>query len=353
MEYGEKIAALRKSKGMTQAELGNALNVTYQAVSKWERGESEPDFGTLSKMARIFGVPITYFEDGNMSYSNAQSASSAPTPAMIGVCTGCGKVLYEGDEYITSPKLVCKSCAELTERNRQIAERNRQLEIAAEQRRAANERERLRKEQLGSGFDIKLIISLLLAVAAYILLTVLIFNSDTGDRELLGFIMTLAPLSVFAIVHSIWGFIDDLRDVDGPDGYKLSLSLIVGAGFAVINLILFVILYAVLDKNAFFFGLIFLGTLTSFTFISQYMWGSAVVEIFSCGGLTFKMPGFIFSLTVESILWMIVTKIFLGIISIIVFIVTSILFAVVAIIGSVFLFIPCLISKLVKDKRTV
>ena len=40
MNCGEKIAELRKKRGMTQDDLGKAMNVSYQAVSKWERDES-------------------------------------------------------------------------------------------------------------------------------------------------------------------------------------------------------------------------------------------------------------------------------------------------------------------------
>ena len=65
MNCGEKISRLRKSNNMTQAELGDALSVTYQAVSKWERGESQPDFDTISKISKMFQVPISYFEDGS------------------------------------------------------------------------------------------------------------------------------------------------------------------------------------------------------------------------------------------------------------------------------------------------
>lgn len=111
MEYGEKIASLRKAKGMTQAELGKELNVTYQAVSKWERNESEPDFSTLSKMAKIFGVAITYFEDEESAYT-APYINTAPAPAMLGVCLNCGKAVYEGQAGSTSPALLCIDCAE-------------------------------------------------------------------------------------------------------------------------------------------------------------------------------------------------------------------------------------------------
>ena len=39
--FGAQIAALRKGKGMTQNELGNLLGISFQAVSKWERGVSQ------------------------------------------------------------------------------------------------------------------------------------------------------------------------------------------------------------------------------------------------------------------------------------------------------------------------
>lgn len=118
MEYGEKIIALRKSRKMTQAELGTELNVTFQAVSKWERGESYPDFETLSRIARLFNVPISYFEEGEPVEIAAASAQAAPAvpaaatsaPAMLGVCISCGKVIYEGEGAQTSPVLMCAAC---------------------------------------------------------------------------------------------------------------------------------------------------------------------------------------------------------------------------------------------------
>lgn len=65
VELGEKIASLRKAKGLTQAELGEKVAVTFQAVSKWERGESYPDFATISRLAgaggHIIGTPGVIF----------------------------------------------------------------------------------------------------------------------------------------------------------------------------------------------------------------------------------------------------------------------------------------------------
>ena len=53
---GTRIAALRKSRGMTQEELAEKLGVSGQAVSKWENDISYPDILMLPKLAEIFGV---------------------------------------------------------------------------------------------------------------------------------------------------------------------------------------------------------------------------------------------------------------------------------------------------------
>lgn len=57
---GEKIANLRKEKKVSQEELADALCTSRQAVSKWERGESDPDIGRLKDLAIYFGVSIDY-----------------------------------------------------------------------------------------------------------------------------------------------------------------------------------------------------------------------------------------------------------------------------------------------------
>jgi tellurite methyltransferase len=52
------ISALRKESGMTQSELAAAVGVTFQAVSKWETGQTLPDTAILPKLAEIFGVSM-------------------------------------------------------------------------------------------------------------------------------------------------------------------------------------------------------------------------------------------------------------------------------------------------------
>ena len=52
------IIKLRTAAGMTQAELGAALNYSDKTISKWERGEAIPDAFVLTQMSEIFGVSV-------------------------------------------------------------------------------------------------------------------------------------------------------------------------------------------------------------------------------------------------------------------------------------------------------
>ncbi len=55
---GKQIANLRKENNLTQSELGERLGVSFQAVSKWERGETLPDTGILPDLASILRATI-------------------------------------------------------------------------------------------------------------------------------------------------------------------------------------------------------------------------------------------------------------------------------------------------------
>lgn len=55
---GAQIARLRKEKGLTQNDLGDRLGVSFQAVSKWERGETLPDTAILLDLANALGTSV-------------------------------------------------------------------------------------------------------------------------------------------------------------------------------------------------------------------------------------------------------------------------------------------------------
>lgn len=58
MEFNENLKYLRKEAKMTQESLAERLNVSRQAVTKWERGQSLPDIQNLKEISNIFGVTI-------------------------------------------------------------------------------------------------------------------------------------------------------------------------------------------------------------------------------------------------------------------------------------------------------
>lgn len=72
MTVGENISRLRKSRGMTQLALANAVGVTDKAVSKWERNLSCPDISALLPLSEALGVSVDELlgakEEGKTEY---------------------------------------------------------------------------------------------------------------------------------------------------------------------------------------------------------------------------------------------------------------------------------------------
>lgn len=60
MKLYEKIIKLRKDKGLSQEEFGEAINVSRQAVSKWETEKTKPDIDKLKEIATFFEVSYEY-----------------------------------------------------------------------------------------------------------------------------------------------------------------------------------------------------------------------------------------------------------------------------------------------------
>ena len=62
------LARLRKERNLTQEAVGEALALSRQTVSNWEKGSIEPSIGVLAKIAAYFGV-TTDFLLGNETYT--------------------------------------------------------------------------------------------------------------------------------------------------------------------------------------------------------------------------------------------------------------------------------------------
>lgn len=56
--FGENLKSMRNAKGLTQVELGRLLGVSFQTISKWERGAAYPDITALPEIASFFSTTI-------------------------------------------------------------------------------------------------------------------------------------------------------------------------------------------------------------------------------------------------------------------------------------------------------
>ena len=105
MTLGQKIKKLRNENGLTQKDLSNMVNVTFQTVSKWENDENEPDVSTLKKLASLFGCSLDYLlseEDEEPAIEESKQEENQPQTIVIHqreahVCEKCGRDIPEND----------------------------------------------------------------------------------------------------------------------------------------------------------------------------------------------------------------------------------------------------------------
>lgn len=86
MTLGERIQSLRKEKGYTQEKLALHLNLSRQAVAKWEQNVCEPNLDSLVAMAELFEVDLNYLITGKNAGKNAgKTAALNPEPPPVEV----------------------------------------------------------------------------------------------------------------------------------------------------------------------------------------------------------------------------------------------------------------------------
>jgi len=64
MSIGERITTLRKERSLSQGQLANALDVSRQAVSKWENDQASPDTLKLIQLADVLDTEVEYLATG-------------------------------------------------------------------------------------------------------------------------------------------------------------------------------------------------------------------------------------------------------------------------------------------------
>lgn len=70
MKLAEKITNLRKEHGMSQEELADKLNVSRQAISRWEMGTAMPDANNLLQISKLFNVTADYLLNDDYQSDN-------------------------------------------------------------------------------------------------------------------------------------------------------------------------------------------------------------------------------------------------------------------------------------------
>ena len=88
MEFHEKLQALRKSRGLTQEELAEALYVSRTAISKWESGKGYPSIDSLKGIATYFSVTVDELLSGEKLLSIAEKENKSNIQKMCDLLFG-------------------------------------------------------------------------------------------------------------------------------------------------------------------------------------------------------------------------------------------------------------------------
>lgn len=73
MNFSENLIKLRKGKGWSQEDLADKLNISRQAVSKWEVGSSKPDIDNIIKLSKLFNITIDELVNNQITETEAIS----------------------------------------------------------------------------------------------------------------------------------------------------------------------------------------------------------------------------------------------------------------------------------------
>lgn len=99
MKVGKFIKELRKKNNLTQAELADKYGVTYQAVSKWERGINLPEVSLIKEMSKDFNISIESLLDGEVSQNNIKNNYKKYIVIIVTVLVIIGSVILIISRY--------------------------------------------------------------------------------------------------------------------------------------------------------------------------------------------------------------------------------------------------------------
>lgn len=261
MNYGNKIAELRKSKNLTQSELGGKLNITAQAISKWENNLSEPDINSIKNMCEIFEISVDEFL-GVSAHKDVTTTKTEepqePVKIISGYCESCQKPVspneYKVVHYTFNPNAIGDKVKQSETQHIYCNDCHKKLLEA----KAKDDRNR--------------------AIAKF---------SAAKAKNKSALIKGLIWGSVAAVILFLLSFTYTSNNNSLSTDYPAVIALTIGG----------------------------------FTAVSQMFWGEFIFEVFLFFCRSFKAPfGFIFELSLDGILWLLTVKlllwIFFGLLSI-------------------------------------
>ncbi len=75
LSLGERLALLRKQKGVLQKQVAEYLNVSDKTVSKWENGETEPNLDIINNLSTYYGCSLDFIIKGEVKAEDKNIAS--------------------------------------------------------------------------------------------------------------------------------------------------------------------------------------------------------------------------------------------------------------------------------------
>ena len=202
MTLGKKLSNHRKMLGFTQQQLGEHLNLSAQAVSKWENDLAEPDIATLVSLANLYSVTVDDLlnlnDNENFSAKNGnfteEDTSSLKT---IGFCKDCGIMVTEENKGELSPVSLCSACLE--RKNERIAlEREALIKHEEDLKLAAEAKKQNIIETSSRRTKKSVIVAGIFTVAFFVLWIVITASNFSFGTFLAGLIISYAVFSFVA-----------------------------------------------------------------------------------------------------------------------------------------------------------
>lgn len=263
MKFGENLKKLRSEKGMTQKEVAEQFNVTAQAVSRWEKGEVEPSLQTILVIADFFEVTVDELlgvekqeEISDIDIKNESTIDQVDQISDVKEGNNVDENIVENTT--TEEPLIIKRTISEEEQKKIAKQKALRLEKIRREQQRVQERNEINKH-----FFISLVVGVIAAVLAGIIAHYSLVPYVEGLPEV---VQNKVPQ------HIYWSV---------PVIVAVSASTLVGC--------------LILENN-------FLG--------------SMIITIFKWGFL--RMPGVIFSLDLEGIIWLITVKLFLWVLGFII-----------------------------------